>query len=590
MAANSVAAIFQRLVGLETEYAIRFQSRNGSLPPLPRFHIYEALVGALRHQMPTAPARHFKEGLFLANGGAVWFETERPAAGGGLIEAATPECRGPGQTVAYQRAMDQLLSDAAAMTLLGGQLTLIKNDRDASGNVYGAQENYEATLAAGWRLFAWRIGLVMLLPLTVLTWLAILACVIVTLLYFAVAGLVFVVIRGLARSPEQLALRLFGRDLVEGKATCMHVPVWLETVLQLMTRVVTAPLALALYVLLSATAFYDVRRKLLPLLVTRPILAGAGMLDRQGRFHLSDKAPAINCVLGFGGLCFDRPVYTMGHFFKALYAESCFSIRHYTQLFHRRQRLQIGLGDSNMCEVAEYLRVGTTLLVLDAIESGFLTSVPSLSNPVKSLRSLCLDPSLRELLPLKRGGQATALEIQQYYARRCREFLESEESAPAEAWRTLELWEETLCDLAELAGDQAEPSSLIGRIDWITKRYLMEQGGIDADWEARKKIDIRYHELSPDGYYWLLRDAEQTHDMIADEDIERAQRTPPPSTPATMRGHYIREFAAGDTSLTANWQGIYLRSERGRRFIPLQRYENRPQSDSTSNSNNRSPL
>ena len=67
------------------------------------------------------------------------------------------------------------------------------------------------------------------------------------------------------------------------------------------------------------------------------------MLDQHGRLQLSDKAPAINCQLGMGGLVGDRPIFVLGHFFKTLCSwRDCFD------LTGPRQRLQIGLGDSNM--------------------------------------------------------------------------------------------------------------------------------------------------------------------------------------------------------------------------------------------------
>ena len=132
--------IFDRLVGLETEYAIRFRPADPTAPRLSRFRVYEAVLAALKRRVLLVRARHFKEGVFLANGGAVWFEAERPAAGGGLIEGATPECRGPREVVTYQRAQDRLLAAAAETDSLPGRVRLIKNDRDARDNVYGARE------------------------------------------------------------------------------------------------------------------------------------------------------------------------------------------------------------------------------------------------------------------------------------------------------------------------------------------------------------------------------------------------------------------------------------------------------------------
>ena len=45
-----------------------------------------------------------------------------------------------------------------------GEFQLIKNDRDARDNVYGAQENYEAEIGRGFSLWLWRAGLVLLRP------------------------------------------------------------------------------------------------------------------------------------------------------------------------------------------------------------------------------------------------------------------------------------------------------------------------------------------------------------------------------------------------------------------------------------------
>ena len=309
-----------RLVGLETEYAIRFRPRDELADPPSRFHLYQALVARLKRHVLTAPAKHFKEGVFLANGGAVWFEAERPAAGGGLIEGATPECRGPLEVLRYQRAQDQLLSQCARLSEAGGHFTLIKNDRDGRGHVYGAQENYEAVLAKSWALWGWRAGLVLLAPLLLLTWLGIGLMIVGILVYLALAGLVYLPLQWFSSRPRRIALLLFGRDLVEGRETGSPTPVWLETGLLWVTRVITGPLALCLLGLITVTAFRRTRRQLLPFLVSRCVTSGAGLVDDDGNFQLADKAPAINCVMGLGGFLKDRPIFTLGHFFKAMCA------------------------------------------------------------------------------------------------------------------------------------------------------------------------------------------------------------------------------------------------------------------------------
>ncbi len=563
-----MAEVFQRLLGLETEYAIRAPAQDAAATRPSKFRHYESLITALRQRIPVVPAKHFKEGVFTASGGAVWFEAERPAAGGGLIEGATPECRGPREAVTYQRAQDRLLAEAAR----DRGFQLLKNDRDARGNVYGAQENYEATLATGGHLFLWRLGLVCLFPLAVLTWLGMLGFLIATLLYFALAALIYVPIKVVTGGRESIALFLFGHDLVNSHETCICVPAWLESILQFATRLITAPLAIVLYGLLHVTAFRRVRHRLTPFLLSRPILAGAGLLDEDGRFQLADKGPAINCILGFGGMIGDRPIFSLGHFFKAVYADAWFAPREYAELFAQRQRLQIGLGDSNMCETAEYLRVSTTLLVLDAIEANCFEQPPVVRRAIRGLHAVCRDVTLTQEIPLVDGQRWTALRIQRYYLAGCRAFLDQQTNVPEEAWNVVHLWERLLDGLEQAAEAHEFPETLVGSIDWVTKKYLLDHAGTTASWAERKKIDLRYHELSEMGYFAMLESAGQTKRIIDDEAIHRAMRLPPPNSPATARGHYIREFAHADEPVTANWKVVVIGDRWSGKVVRLAKY------------------
>src|SRR6185295_19175581 len=58
----------------------------------------------------------------------------------------------------------------------------------------------------------------------------------------------------------------------------------------------------------------------------------------------------------------------------------------------RYRRLHVILGDSNMSEFTTFLKVGTTALVLDMIEDGFLGGDYSLQTPVQALRDISHDP------------------------------------------------------------------------------------------------------------------------------------------------------------------------------------------------------
>jgi hypothetical protein len=556
--------VFQRLVGLETEYALVVpavvRNRHAS-----RYAIFNELVATLRQKIPCARARNMKEGVFHAAGGAIWFETERPASGGGLIEGSTPECRSPRQVLAWQRAQDELLSEAAN-DAFGSAVRLIKNDRDAAGNIYGTQENYEATLAGGWRLAVWRAALTVMLPLVILTWLILWLIDKLVEGYALAAAVIYLAAERVLPRPEWLARLLFGCSVKELATDTPTGPVWLEVVLSFAARVLTAPLAFALFAVLWLTAFVRIRRELTPFLLSRVIIAGSGLLDERGNFLLADKATAMNCLTGFGGLLGDRPIYCLGHFFKAVYADAWLAPRQYLRLFARRQRLQISIGDSNLADTAEYLRVGTTLLVMDVIEAGEMPRFPGVRRPIRALRTICRDPALTARIPLRGGRTASAIEIQRFYLEACRRFLARRPGAPMEARDVLHRWELALDALAD------DPQSLVGTLDWVTKRFVLDKAGRGASWEARKKIDIRYHELSPQGYFQRLRTTGIVLELLGPAEIDHARRNPPAGTPASVRGRYIREFAADDEEVAANWHAVFLGHGRECKVVRLDRY------------------
>ena len=74
------------------------------------------------------------------------------------------------------------------------------------------------------------------------------------------------------------------------------------------------------------------------------------------------------------------------------------------------RRLHVIVGDANMSEVATYLKVGTTAIVLAMIEDDELGDEWVLANPVPAIRQVSHDPTLRQTVMLRDGSRATALE------------------------------------------------------------------------------------------------------------------------------------------------------------------------------------
>ena len=79
----------------------------------------------------------------------------------------------------------------------------------------------------------------------------------------------------------------------------------------------------------------------------------------------------------------------------------------------RFRRLHVIVGDANLSEIATFLKVGTTAIVLAMIEDDFAVGRDlSLSDPVRALHQVSADLTLGRALSLTDGSTATALEMQ----------------------------------------------------------------------------------------------------------------------------------------------------------------------------------
>ncbi|MCA9490295.1 MAG: proteasome accessory factor PafA2 family protein [Myxococcales bacterium] len=533
-----------RLLGTETEYAIRFRPEEGVTHPGNQV-LFEAIRSAVERRVLTRPCSHVLEAVLTENGGCLYYEVDPSAPDGGLVEGGTPECVAPRQLLVYQKAQDQLLTEAARDAEselrdrgLAGELRLLKNCRDAQGHVYGAQESYEVELASGASLLAWRAamgGLTALTTLLTAAWWVVQLVVHGLFAILMLAGVLLVAAFLLVtRTPENRLGRYLRRV---GRA--------LDTLDRLETRVmavVFSPVVALSALAVRMFAFRPHHQGATAFLASRCVFTGAGTLMPDDGFGLSEKGPAMRRLWRWTMSPDDRGLYEIGHLFKPLLPSfrarfgglrlPRLDLDGIRGLFRRRLRLQIGLSDANLCEVAEYLKVATTSLVLDLAEAGQLHGAPELADPIAATQVIGGDPTLRAWVPLEHSGNMTGLEIQRWYQERAREWVEQAEVRDLEAWRVVTLWGEVLETL------ESHPEALFGRVDWITKLHLISSAG-DLAWAARKKIDLRYHDL-PDGYFtWLEADGLVTR-LTSDEEVARATHTPPQDTPARLRGDLVR--------------------------------------------------
>jgi len=157
------------------------------------------------------------------------------------------------------------------------------------------------------------------------------------------------------------------------------------------------------YLVSRDVSFQRLAEALIPFFVTRQIFAGAGKVLQTPRgFHycLSQRAQHI-CQEISGATTSSRSIINTR---DEPHADA-----------ERYRRLHVIVGDSNMSEVATYLKIGTTALVLDMIEDGFFDRDYSLQSPVQAIRDISHDPTLREAIKLKDGRSITALQLQLEY-------------------------------------------------------------------------------------------------------------------------------------------------------------------------------
>ena len=551
-----------RLVGLETEYAIRYAGADDR----PRHnHIYDALIAALRTLVSVYKGdRLLQQQVFVDNGGAFYYEFQPTHWADGLVEGSTPECRGAAQVLVYQRAQEALL--LAALRRVHPQLVrrgyfgrvgLLKNARDHEGRGYGTHENYEVDSGAGLRLFALRLGLVALMPVVVATnllgWLVALTFAIVLFAAFLGWGVVAAVVPP-ARPGLLRWIDFDGREPPLERL--------LGIVSLRMTQVLQVPIDVTFGALYRATWFVPQRRALMAHLASRVLYTGSGCLLDGDAFWLSERATTLTSIERWVGAGTVHVVFDSGNLVKALWAPQTLRFSPIWGLFRRRHRFQIAVGDSNRCQVAEFLKVGTNLLLLDMIDAGRLRDAPRLLEPLEACRAIARDPSTEVML---RDGRAmTALDLQRWYLAQAEAYVEDVPDH-AEYPKVIELWRSVL-DAYE-----AGPERLIGRVDWVTKRYLIEAAALDDDRPARKKIDLRYGELGT-GYYDRLAESGLTLDLVSADQIEDAMRRPPPNSPAEIRAEILADVASDSGQVYVAWDQVRIGSWVGGRVIRLQDY------------------
>jgi Pup amidohydrolase len=292
--------------------------------------------------------------------------------------------------------------------------------------------------------------------------------------------------------------------------------------------------------------FGDIVRDLTPFFVSRIVFCGAGKLgteaqwDDRGRsiYQLTQRADFFETEVGLE-TTLKRPIINTR---DEPHADP-----------EKYRRLHVIVGDANMCEVAQFLKIGTTAIVLKMIEDRFLPDL-TVSNAVQSLHDVSRDVTCTARIGLTDGRSLSAVQLQWEYFERAKKYVEQEDET-AENHEVLNRWEQVLDAL------ETDPLTLHRQIDWVAKHRLMEgyrdRDGLEWADPKLRAIDLQYHDVRRDrGLYYRLEASNKVERLTTDEEIERAVMDPPEDTRAYFRGRCIDKFP--EAIAAASWDSLII--------------------------------
>ncbi|GIJ00273.1 proteasome accessory factor PafA2 [Sediminihabitans luteus] len=309
------------------------------------------------------------------------------------------------------------------------------------------------------------------------------------------------------------------------------------------------------YLVERSVPFATVVDGLTPFLVTRQVFTGSGRvgLGQSGQepgFQLSQRADYMEAEVGLE-TTLRRPIVNTR---DEPHADRA-----------RWRRLHLIIGDANHLEVATYLKLGTTSLVLWLLEHldaaaeagcavrGRLAAL-RLADPVADVARVSHDLTLGVRLALADGRELTALEVQGEYVSIVRDALAALGGVPDDGTAdVLDRWASVLGRLAQ------DPASCAREVEWVAKLRVLEamrrRDGLAWDHPRLAALDLQWSDVRPErGIYHRLV-ASGAVDRLVDEDsVAAAVHHPPADTRAYFRGEVMARY--GSNVSAASWDSV----------------------------------
>jgi len=181
---------------------------------------------------------------------------------------------------------------------------------------------------------------------------------------------------------------------------------------------------------------------------------------------------------------------------------------------------------------------------------------------------------------LANGREASALDIQNEYLSKAREFVDRREITDPTMLAALDLWERGLKAI------ESDDLSLVDReIDWVIKWKLIDRyrakHGIPLGHARVAQLDLAYHDIHRNrGLYYLLEKKGAVKRATTDLKIFEAKSVPPQTTRARLRGEFIKKAQERRRDFTVDWVHLKLNDQAQRTVLckdPLKAYDERVQ-------------
>ena len=299
------------------------------------------------------------------------------------------------------------------------------------------------------------------------------------------------------------------------------------------------------YQMNRSTQFSKIVAGLTPHFITRQIFCGAGRIGIGQKsenigYQISQRADYIEAHVGLE-TTMKRPIINTR---DEPHADPKIS-----------RRLHVIIGDANMSDFANILKVGSTALVISMIEDGFVDfDEVDLLNPVGVVKDISHDLDMKNIYLTNSGKKFSAIDIQEWYLEKSKLYL-SQIGYDNNSRQVIDFWEQVVSGLKNNKEDLAD------RVDWIAKLALInryqEKEILSLKDDLIQSLDFKYSEItSDDGIAQVLRRKNFLKQYLEASEVDKAISEPPTDTRAWFRGKALSKFSKSIAA--ASWDSLIL--------------------------------